>query len=141
MMILKDKGECCTKWVKCGKCSRIMFQSGEFGSGSRVTIHGEPGIRVIEKILKEQTDTKMERLVSTMQDQIRLLKKYLKEANEQIAAHGTAAPPVAAMVTVQQPLQPLNRLLPPKPHLPLLHATSTTTMGMNWTFLVFLTAE
>ena len=34
--------------------------------------------RRIEKILKEQTDTKMERLVSTMQDQIRILKKDLK---------------------------------------------------------------
>ena len=31
--------------------------------------------RQIEKILDEQTDTKMERLVSTMQEQIRLLKK------------------------------------------------------------------
>ena len=56
--------------------------------------------RRIEKILEEQTDTKMERLVSTMQDQIRLLKKDLKEANEQSVAHRTAAPPVAAMNTV-----------------------------------------
>ena len=38
--------------------------------------------RRIEKILEEQTDAKMERLVSTMQDQIRLLKKDLKGANE-----------------------------------------------------------
>ena len=53
--------------------------------------------RRIEKILEEQTDTKMERLASTMQDQIRLLKKYLKEANEQIATHKAAAPPVAAI--------------------------------------------
>ena len=36
--------------------------------------------RRIEKILEEQTDTKMERLVSTMQDQIRLLKKDLKKS-------------------------------------------------------------
>ena len=36
----------------------------------------------IEKILKEQTDTKMERLISTMQDQTQILKKNLKEANE-----------------------------------------------------------
>ena len=34
--------------------------------------------RRIEKILEEQTDPKMERLVSTMQDQIRILKKDLK---------------------------------------------------------------
>ena len=57
----------------------------------------------IEKILEEQTDTEMERLVSTMQDQIRLLKKDLKEANEQIAAHRTAALPVAAMAAVPAP--------------------------------------
>ena len=57
----------------------------------------------IEKILDEQTDTKMERLVSNMQEQIRLLKKDLKEANEQIAAHRTAAPPVAAMAAVPAP--------------------------------------
>ena len=59
--------------------------------------------RRIEKILEEQTDTKMERLVSTMQDQIRLLKKDLKEANEQIAAHRAAALPVAAMAAVPAP--------------------------------------
>ena len=51
--------------------------------------------RRIEKILEEQTDSKMERLVSTMQDQIRILKKDLKEANEQIAAHKATTPPVA----------------------------------------------
>ena len=59
--------------------------------------------RRIEKILDEQTDTKMERLVNTMQEQIRLLKKDLKEANEQIAAHRTAATPVAAMAAVPAP--------------------------------------
>ena len=59
--------------------------------------------RRIEKILDEQTDTKMERLVNTMQEQIRLLKKDLKEANEQITAHRTAAPPVAAMAAVSAP--------------------------------------
>ena len=53
--------------------------------------------RRIEKILDEQTDIKMKHLVSTMQDQIQLLKKDLKEANEQIAAQKTVAPPVAAV--------------------------------------------
>ena len=57
--------------------------------------------RQIEKILEEHTDTKIERLVSTMQDQIRLLKKDLTEANEQITAHGTT--PVAAMAAVPAP--------------------------------------
>ena len=60
--------------------------------------------RRIEKILDEQTDTKMDRLVSTMQEQIRLLKKDLKEANEQIAAHRTSAPPVATMAAVPAPI-------------------------------------
>ena len=59
--------------------------------------------RQIEKILGEQIDTKMEHLVSTMQDQIRLLKKDLTEANKQIAAHGTTAPPVSPMATVPAP--------------------------------------
>ena len=53
----------------------------------------------IEKVLEEQTDTKMEHLVSTMQDQIRLLKKDLKEANEQIASHRTAAPSPANLTS------------------------------------------
>ena len=43
--------------------------------------------RRIEKILEEETDSKMERLISTMQDQIRLLKKDLKDAHDQIASH------------------------------------------------------
>ena len=59
--------------------------------------------RRIGKILEEQTDTKMEHLVNTMQDQIRILKKDLKEANEQIAAHKAAAPPVTAMASVSAP--------------------------------------
>ena len=78
--------------------------------------------RRIEKILDEQTDTKMECLVITMQEQIRLLKKDLKEANEQIAAHRTAAPqPPWPLFPPhpQQPLQPLNRLL--------LHPPATST--------------
>ena len=57
----------------------------------------------IEKILEEQTDSKMESPVSTMQGQIRLLKKDLKEANEQITAHKAATPPVAAMAAVPAP--------------------------------------
>ena len=59
--------------------------------------------RRIEKILEEQTDSKMERLVNSMQDQIRFLKKDLKEANEQIATHKAAAPPAVAMVAIPAP--------------------------------------
>ena len=71
--------------------------------------------RRIEKILEEQTDTKMERLVSTMQDQIRILKKDLKEANEQIAAHKAAAPPVNALAAVPAPTVAAAQPPPPTP--------------------------
>ena len=77
--------------------------------------------RRIEKILEEQTDTKMERLVSTMQDQIRLLKKDLKEANEQITAHRTAAPPVAAMAAVPAPTTATAAAAQPPPAAPARH--------------------
>ena len=71
--------------------------------------------RRIEKILEEQTDTKMERLVSTMQDQIWILKKDLKEANEQIAAHKAAAPPVNALAAVPAPTVAAAQPPPPAP--------------------------
>ena len=59
--------------------------------------------RRIEKILEEQTDSKMECLVNSMQDQIRILKKDLKEANEQIATHKAAASTEAAMAAIPTP--------------------------------------
>ena len=77
--------------------------------------------RRIENILEKQTDTKMERLVSTMQDQIRLLKKDLKEANEQIAAHRTAAPPVTAMAAVPAPTAATAAAAQPPPAAPARH--------------------
>ena len=57
----------------------------------------------IEKILEEQSDSKVERLINTVQDQIRLLKKDLREANEQIAAHKTNALTAATMAAVPAP--------------------------------------
>ena len=69
----------------------------------------------IEKILEEQTDTKMERLVNTMQDQIWILKKDLKEANEQIAAHKAAVPPVTAMAAVPAPTAATTAAAQPPP--------------------------
>ena len=77
--------------------------------------------RRIEKILDDQTDTKMEHLVNTMQEQIRLLKKDLKEANEQIAAHQTAAPPVAAMAAVSAPPAATAAAAQPPPAAPARH--------------------
>ena len=53
--------------------------------------------RRIKKVLEEQTDSKMERLIAAMQDQIRLLKKDLKDANDQISAHQAFATPTAAL--------------------------------------------
>ena len=59
--------------------------------------------RRIEKILEEQADSKMERLVNSMQEQIRILKKDLKDASEQIATHTATPPPAAAMVATPAP--------------------------------------
>ena len=71
--------------------------------------------RRIEKILEEQTDSKMERLVNTMQDQIRILKKDLKDAHDQIAAHKTAATPVNALAAVPTPTVAAAQPPPPVP--------------------------
>ena len=89
--------------------------------------------RRIGKILEEQTDSKMERLVNTMQDQIRNLKKDLKEAHEEIAAHKTTATRLTLWrLSLLPQLQPLNRLrLSP---LPL--ATSTRNILRNPHFTV-----
>ena len=70
--------------------------------------------RRIEKILEEQTDPKMECLISPMQDQIRLLKKDLTDAREQIAtpiAALTATP--ASTVAATQPPPPASARPPP----------------------------
>ena len=70
--------------------------------------------RRIEKILTEQTDSEMERL---MQDQIRLLKKDLKDASEQIA-NPTAAPtgnPAPTVAAAQLPPPASARPPPPAP--------------------------
>ena len=89
--------------------------------------------RRIEKILEEQTDSKMERLVNTMQDQIRILKKDLKEAHDQISAHKTAATPVNALAAVPTPTVTAAQPPPPVP-LPL--ATSTRNIRRNLRFTV-----
>ena len=61
--------------------------------------------RRIEKILEEQTDSKMESLISPIQDQIRLFKKDLKDAREQIATLTAAltATPASTVATAQPP--------------------------------------
>ena len=71
--------------------------------------------RRIEKILEEQTDSKIEWLVNTMQDQIRILKKNLKEAYEQIAAHKSTATPASALEAVPAPAIAAAQPPPPAP--------------------------
>ena len=72
--------------------------------------------RRIEKILEEQTESKMERLISPMQDQIRLLKKDLKDAHEQIATHKATATPTAALAAT--PASTIAAARPPPPASP-----------------------
>ena len=85
--------------------------------GHRTMEDAVAAARRIEKILEEQTDFKMERLVISMQDQIRILKKDLKEANEQIATHKVAAPTAATMAAIPAPTvtTAAAKLLPPSP--------------------------
>ena len=66
--------------------------------------------RRIERILGEQPDSKMEQIILSMQDQIRILTKDLKSVHEQMASQATAATPTAALagpsaatVTAAQP--------------------------------------
>ena len=77
--------------------------------------------RRIEKILEEQTDSKMERLVNSMQNQIRILKKDLKEANDQITTHKAAAPPSAAMAVIPTPASTVAAAAQAPPTAPTLH--------------------
>ena len=53
--------------------------------------------RRIERILGEQPDSKIEQIVLSMQDQIRILTKDLKKAHEQMASQAAVATPTAAL--------------------------------------------
>ena len=53
--------------------------------------------RRIERILVEQPDSKMEQIILSMHDQIRILTKDLKSAHEEMASQATAATPTAAL--------------------------------------------
>ena len=50
-----------------------------------------------ERILGKQPDSKIEQIVLSMQDQIRILTKDLKKAHEQMVSQATAATPTAAL--------------------------------------------
>ena len=62
--------------------------------------------RRIERILGEQPDYKMEQIILSMQDQIRILTKDLKNAHEQIASQAMAATPTAALAATVAAAQP-----------------------------------
>ena len=57
----------------------------------------------IERILGEQPDYKIEQIVLSMQDQIRILTKDLKKAHEQMASQAALAATPAATVAAAQP--------------------------------------
>ena len=63
--------------------------------------------RRIERILGEQPDSKIEQIVLSMQDQIRILTKDLKKAHEQMASQAAAAAlaatPAATVAAAQPP--------------------------------------
>ena len=66
----------------------------------------------IEKLLRTQTDSKMEQLVSSMKDQLRLLQKNLKETQEQLAESKATAIPATAMAATATAASPAP---PPAP--------------------------
>ena len=67
--------------------------------------------RRIEKVLENQNDSKMERLIASMQDQIRILTEGHKNTYERMAAQqasttptaALAAPPIAMVVAARPP--------------------------------------
>ena len=67
----------------------------------------------IKKILEEQEDSKMKHLVNSMQEQIRIVKRDLKDAHEQLAAHKATPLPAAAMVATPTPAAAVATQAPP----------------------------
>ena len=67
-----------------------------------------------------------------MQDQIRILKKDLKEANEHIATHKAAAPPAAAMATIPAPATAAAAATQAPPNAPARHLYHDYGEEMNF---------
>ena len=88
--------------------------------------------RQIDKILEEQTDSKMERRVNFLQDQIRILKKDLKEVKEQIATHKATALTTAAMAAIPAPTAPTAAATQPPPAAPACHIYHDYGEKMNY---------
>ena len=71
--------------------------------------------RRIERILEERPDSRMEQVIQSMQDQIRILTKNLAKAHKQMASQATAATPTAVRrppSTTVAAAQPLPAALP-----------------------------
>ena len=85
--------------------------------------------RRIERILEERPDSRMEQVIQSMQDQIRILTKDLAEAHEQMASQETAATPTAAFAappnTTVAAAQPPPAASPPA-SLPVLAPSATS---------------
>ena len=97
----KGRGGCQT--ACCGRLLRSLRQRPGNG-GAEIGPLDDGGSRRCRPTNREDPGrAKMERLVSSMQDQIRILKKDLKEVNEQIATHKAAAPTAAAMAAIPAP--------------------------------------
>ena len=73
--------------------------------------------RWIERILEERSDSRMEQVIQSMQDQIRILTKDLAKAHEQMASQAAAATPTSAFAappsTVVATAQPTPAASPP----------------------------
>ena len=65
--------------------------------GCRTMVEVVAATQRIERILGEQPDPKMEQIILSMQDQIRILTKDLKSAHEQMASQAMAAIPTTAL--------------------------------------------
>ena len=75
--------------------------------------------RRIERILGEQSDSKMERLILSMQDQIRILTKDLKSTHEQMATQSASTTPTAATQPPPLAQPPPMAVAQPPPATPL----------------------
>ena len=88
--------------------------------------------RRIEKILEEQADSKMEHLVNSVQEQIRIVKKDLKDTHEQIAAHKATPPPAAAIAATPAPAAVAAATVQAPPTAPVRHLDHDYGDEMNF---------
>ena len=101
---------------RASRCGRLLRGPGpDFGCRGADTETSDDGGR------RRGCSSDREDPWKTKEDQIRLLKKDLKEANEQIAAHKATAPPVAAMAAIPAPTAATTAAAQPPPAAPARH--------------------